>query len=170
MSYRTRVNDIQIFGNNESYPEWDDYVRSQGIAIGEDGQYDGELKDFHAGILALEAAAKRLMRERRERAAAILPALDERLKENPGDAYLLEKRRELSRSLFDFSDYQRWLDDGTQSLFDIDYEIAANGYAFLPFTFWMACRDMLEQLEPEGCGRIRVYRFKPGMAARVHAG
>ena len=39
MSYRTTVNGMQIFGNNETYPEWDEFIRSQGIAIGEDGDY-----------------------------------------------------------------------------------------------------------------------------------
>lgn len=37
MSYRIYVNDTQLFGNNESYPEWDDYVKSQGIEIGPEG-------------------------------------------------------------------------------------------------------------------------------------
>lgn len=174
MSYRTRVNDVQLFGNNESYPEWDAYIRSQGIEIGEEGQYDGELKDFHAGVLALEAAVKRLMAERREEAARLVPGLDRILNADPENGRARERKEDLQRSYFDFSGYQRWLDDGTQTLFDICREIASTGYAFLPFTFWMACRDMLEQAEPgqdpDGACRIRKYKFKEGCTARVHAG
>ena len=29
MSYRTRVNETQIFGNNEYYQEWIDFIRSE---------------------------------------------------------------------------------------------------------------------------------------------
>ena len=35
MSYRTYVNDTQIFGNNECYPEWINYIKSKGIEVGE---------------------------------------------------------------------------------------------------------------------------------------
>ena len=31
MSYRTRINGNQIFGNNEWHPEWIEFVKSQGI-------------------------------------------------------------------------------------------------------------------------------------------
>ena len=37
MSYRTRINNIQIFGNDECYPEWMDFLKSKDIEIDEDG-------------------------------------------------------------------------------------------------------------------------------------
>ena len=37
MSYRTSVNGVQIFGNNEYYKEWTDFLKSKGIEIDEDG-------------------------------------------------------------------------------------------------------------------------------------
>ena len=33
MSYRTYVEGVQIFGNNEGYNEWIEFIRSQGIKI-----------------------------------------------------------------------------------------------------------------------------------------
>lgn len=51
MSYRTKVNGVQIFGNNEIYPEWIEFVISQGIEIKEDGIYRGETTDLQGRIL-----------------------------------------------------------------------------------------------------------------------
>ena len=45
MAYRTRVNGVQIFGNNEYYEEWAEFLKSKGIEIDEDGCYDGEIDD-----------------------------------------------------------------------------------------------------------------------------
>ena len=33
MSYRTYINGNQVFGNNEYYPEWIEYIESKGIVI-----------------------------------------------------------------------------------------------------------------------------------------
>ena len=50
MSYRIRVNGVQIFGNNESYPEWEEFIRSQGIEIGEEGNYEGGDNRFYGDV------------------------------------------------------------------------------------------------------------------------
>lgn len=34
MAYRTYINDIQLFENNEYYPEWITYIRSKRINVG----------------------------------------------------------------------------------------------------------------------------------------
>ena len=46
MSYRTYVNNIQIFGNDESFKEWFLFLESQGIEIDEEGHYDGYISDL----------------------------------------------------------------------------------------------------------------------------
>lgn len=175
MSYRVSVNGIQLFGNNASYPEWDEYIRSQGIAPNEDSDYEGELQDFHAGVLALEAIVERLMAERRADAAERLPRVEKVLAENPGSEAAKQARSELVQSYFDFSEHERWIDGHIQTVFDTCWEIASKGYAFMPFAFWMACRDMLEPVDPEfskpdGPLRVRKFRFEPGMSAHVSAG
>ena len=45
MSYRTSINGTQIFGNNEWYVEWANFIESKRIKIDEDGCYDGEIDD-----------------------------------------------------------------------------------------------------------------------------
>ena len=54
MSYRVRVGDTQIFGNNECYEEWDDFIKSQGVDIDEEGCYDGYIKDVNRGLNVIE--------------------------------------------------------------------------------------------------------------------
>ena len=67
MSYRTYINNTQVFGNNECYPEWIKYVESKGITVGEDGDYEGELDDFMEALDVVESIVMRLESERRER-------------------------------------------------------------------------------------------------------
>lgn len=175
MSYRISVNGVQLFGNNASYPEWDGYIRSQGITPDGDGCYEGELSDFHAGVLALEATVKRLMSERKADASSRMSRVLKVLAENPDNDAAKRAAAELGQSYLDFSEYEHWIDERIQTVFDVCWEIATMGYAFMPFAFWMACRDMLEPDEPEfeppdGPLRVRKFRFKPGMKARIKAG
>lgn len=173
MSYRISVNGIQLFGNNANYPEWDAYIRSQGIVPNEDGNYEGELKDFHAGILALEAIVKRLMAERKDEVDKQMPRIEKILATDPENAAARRLKDKLG-SYFDFSEYEYWVNDHIQTVFDACWEIAAMGYAFMPFAFWMACRDMVEpedpETEPDGAIRVHKFRFRPGMSAHVRAG
>ena len=67
MSYRTYINNTQVFGNNERYPEWIKYVESKGITVGEEGDYEGELDDFMEALDVVESIVMRLESERRER-------------------------------------------------------------------------------------------------------
>lgn len=174
MSYRVSINGVQLFGNNESYDVWDEFIRSQDIAIGEEGDYDGEIHDFHGAMLACERIAKDLIAERREEAKSILPRLRKLVEQNPDDEPLRKEYEKWSRSYFDFSSHETWLDQNVQTLFDICHEIATTGYVFLPFALYLACRDLLDDPEPgqdeDGTFRIRKYRFKPGVTAHVHAG
>ena len=67
MSYRTYINNTQVFGNTECYPEWIKYVESKGITVGEEGNYEGELDDFMEALDVVESIVMRLESERRER-------------------------------------------------------------------------------------------------------
>ena len=67
MSYRTYINNTQVFGNGESYPEWIKYVESKGITVGEEGNYEGQLDDFMEALDVVESIVMRLESERRER-------------------------------------------------------------------------------------------------------
>ena len=67
MSYRTYINNTQVFGNGECYPEWIKYVESKGITVGEDGDYEGEIDNFMEALDVVESIVMRLESERRER-------------------------------------------------------------------------------------------------------
>ena len=66
MSQRTYVNDVQIFGNNEYYPEWIEFIKTQGIDVDEDGNYEGEITDFMAGLECVESIVLRMEKERQD--------------------------------------------------------------------------------------------------------
>lgn len=64
MSYRTTINGSQLFGNNEFYGEWIDYIKSQGIKIDGNGNYKGEITDFMSALTVIENITMRLHHER----------------------------------------------------------------------------------------------------------
>lgn len=176
MSYRTRINDVQIFGNNETYPEWDEFIKSQGIAIDEEGCYDGEIHDFHAMIATIESIVTRLMSERRADWEKEKHAVEKLLAENPENPWAVRRKSDLTRSYLDFSAFEKDLEgDYRNPLLDVLFQIATETYAFFPYAAYLACRDQVElkdaAYEPDGrTMRIRNYAFRPGMSAHVHAG
>lgn len=57
MSYRTYVNNIQLFGNNDCFKDWIEFIKSQGIKVNEDYSYKGYIKDFDKALTTLETIA-----------------------------------------------------------------------------------------------------------------
>lgn len=177
MSYRTRVNDVQIFGNNETYPEWDDFIRSQGIEIGEEGDYDGYISDFYGAVTAVEAIVKRLMDERKADWEKEKYHIEKLLSQDPSNSWAADRKTNLTRSYLDFSGFEKYIyGDHTyrEPILDALFQIVSESYTFYPYVLYDACRDQLElqdpMKEPDGNIRIRNYAFKPGMSAHVHAG
>ena len=174
MSYRTRVNDTQIFGNNESYPEWIEFIQSQGIEINEEGIYEGEIADFMQALVVIETIIMRLEKERRERRVEFEKELVEK--------DWSEEEKEYARnhiygikSLFDwkntYNKVEKDRDDnyGT-SLLDELFSIADESYAFMPYQFFKACEDSLEK---DHCfstpGHFHCYKLKEGETIKVSA-
>ena len=119
MSYRTYVNDTQIFGNNECYPEWINYIKSKGIEVGENDSYTGELDDFMEALDVVKSIVMRLEAERRE-----------------------NKKSGLSfhtKSIFDLGEIYDAVaacpDD--ESLMDKEIEYIKNAYMFMPYAFYI---------------------------------
>lgn len=67
MSYRTNIEDVQIFGNNEYYPEWIDFIQSQGIEVDNEGNYSGEIHDFMGMLTTIETIVLNIEEERQKR-------------------------------------------------------------------------------------------------------
>lgn len=157
MSYRTYINGIQVFGNNEYYDEWFEFIRKQGIHIGEEYRYEGTLTDFMGAIEACESVVMRLEAER----------IALRAKAGP-----LENRYS---SLFDLGYIKEKIlhPDPARAynarLFDELYDLSDSGYLFLPMAVYRACKDDLA-LDPSHPSRFRAYKLKPGRLIRVSAG
>lgn len=154
MSYRTNVNGTQIFGNNEWYGKWGEYLISKGIKISDEGLYEGELDDFMEALEVIEKITMNIEAKRRER------------KEAGGKFF--------SQSIFDNGDIYDSLvndDEHYESLFDKEVEIIKNGYMFLPIQFFKACEDMLEYTGIDLKGnRTYTYKLKDGCKIKVTAG
>lgn len=174
MSYRTTINGIQIFGNNESYAPWDEYIRSQGIEISEEGYYEGDITDFHGAVIAIETIVKDLMAERKSDWDKIKHRIEKILAEDPDNEWALKQKSILTRSYLDFSHYEKDIFEHHDSILDTLFLIADTAYVFFPYILYTACRDQLERLdpmqEPDGTFRIHNFKFKPGQAAHVKAG
>lgn len=149
MSYRTTINGSQLFGNNEFYGEWIDFIKSQGIKIDDDGNYKGEIADFMAALTVIEKITMRLHQER--------------------------ICNQNTKNLFDFSYIPATVekdkeDEYGQSLLDAEIELVSNAYAFLPYQFYTFCKDQLDKehlfTTP---GHVYSFKLKPGETIKVEA-
>lgn len=173
MSYRIRVNGVQIFGNNESYPEWEEFIRSHGIEIGEEGDYEGETTDFMGMLQTVENIVLHIEEERRERAKVV----KETVKKLPEDMQETALSTFGTSSIFDFTNIPKKIsaqnkdDRFRTSLFDMLEEYIRSGYAFMPYALYLACKD---KLEPDNNfavdGHFLCYKVKDGETIRISAG
>lgn len=154
MSYRTKINGKQLFGNNEWYEEWGEYLISKGIEIDDEGLYEGELDNFMEALEVIEKITMNIEAERRERKKA--------------------GKNFFNQSIFDNGDIYDSLvndDEHYESLFNKEIEIIKHGYMFLPIQFFKACEDMLEYAGIDLKGnRTYTYKLKDGCKIKVTAG
>lgn len=167
MSYRTYVNDKQLFGNNESYGKWMDFIAKQGIEINEEGDYEGHITNFMGALEVLEEIALDIQKEREERIAEIKKST------RRDDPETQEKMLSRVRSLYDLSYIPSNITEDKyvrNGLFDELYELVNNGYLFLPMAFYLACKDQLQPAKQHINKRWRSYELKPGQSIHVKAG
>ena len=154
MSYRTKIEGVQIFGNNEYYQEYADFLISQGIEIDEEGCYEGEITDVQGLFRVIDRITKNLITEAHKRV----------------------KNKEVRfgkpcRELADFSD-SMWLDDKTPVLV-FDRYIINTAYVFLPYQVYKAVQDKIEdKMGPVdvSCWFSLDFKLKDGETIRVSAG
>ena len=58
MSYRTFINGIQIFSNDDYFPEWIEFIKIQKIEINKDGSYEGEITNIQGMFETLDKIVK----------------------------------------------------------------------------------------------------------------
>lgn len=174
MSYRVCINDCQIFGNNESYFEWDEYIKSLGIEIDGDGCYEGEITDFMEMLLVIEKITLRLEKERIETKEKIEAEIK---KENLNEyeSNFLRKNAFRTKSIFDmrhiYEDLVNQDDDKFSfSLFDKLCDYVHNGYMFMPYAAYLACQDIIEPDKPFRIpNHFNFYKLKEGKTITVSA-
>ncbi len=157
MAYRTRVNGVQIFGNNDYYEEWAEFLRSKGIEIDEDGCYDGEIDDVMGMFEVIDKITKALIAERHKDVLAGRRNYDDKP---------LKELTDLSDSI--------WLSDNTPILM-FNKQMIENAYCFLPYQVFCAVEDKIEKVrgyyEKDGIEwTFCKYKIKEGEKITVFAG
>lgn len=166
MSYRTKINGKQIFGNNECYEEWIDFIKTKGIEIDCDGCYEGEIFDFMEALQIIENITLRIEKERIDRREKILNEFkgkdETKIKEILNDTYGTKSIFDLSHIYNDVINENK--DDKFHfSLYDKIAEYLNNGYMFMPYNFYKACEDILENDKPfSKNGHFECFKIKDG--------
>lgn len=177
MSFRTMINGVQIFGNNETYPEWEHFIQLNGIEIDEDGCYDGEITDFMDALECIEEIVMRLEKERQIE----IEELRKKEKDNPTDQEYYNEflhkptSRFYKTSLFDlYSIYLETVntiqlnDDYEESLFDRLLNVIENNYCFLPYQFYLACKNVLIKTSSFSTSKhFHCFQVAPGKTIHV---
>lgn len=135
MSYRTYINDVQIFGNNEWYPEWIDFLKDQGIEVDEEGCYEDEITDVMGVFVTVDKIVRRLQKERHEWVLQQSPKEVEYFKKQNKEFFINRELTDLTGSM--------WLHEGTPWL-EFNMQMIKNGYCFLPYQVFKAIEDKIE--------------------------
>lgn len=166
MSYRTYVNEFQIFGNNVYYTKWIGFIESEGIEIDDCGCYEGDITNVMGAIKILEELVLNEEQKRQEIIAEykIKDDADEREKE----IYRLYG----PRSLFDFTNIPYNINKNPDSFFLLDEltQIVKDSYMFLPLSFIKACGSSIEPVHSnDDSYRFYNYKIKKGCTIHVKA-
>ena len=66
MGYRTYVEGTQIFGNNECYKKWINFIVKEGIKVDEDECYDGYISDIQGAVEVIEEIILDMAKQRND--------------------------------------------------------------------------------------------------------
>ena len=157
MSYRTYIEGKQVFGNNVCYREWDEFIKSCGIQMDEDGGYEGDITDVKGMFNTIDLITRRLIKERHRLVERGRLALN-------GKPY---------KELTDLSD-SMYL-DGENPVLMFAMNMVENAYCFLPYQVYMAVKDKIEPAEEryviDGVDwSYCSYKIKDGESIHVDAG
>lgn len=158
MSYRTRINGVQIFGNNAYYQEWIDFIRSEGIEVDEDGSYDGHIENLQGMFNVIDTITRGLINDRHNQVVA---------GELTWEGKPYTELTDLTESM--------WLDDKTPLLM-YNMQMIENAYCFLPYQVFKAVENIIEKsdvpyVSDDGkewyfCS----YKLKSGNKIHIYAG
>ena len=168
MGYRTYIEDVQIFGNNECYELWIDFLKSQGIEVDKDDCYDGYITDVMGALETIEKIVLQLEEKRQEELKLYEKTFD---KSEYSDLW--------PKSIFDFTDKYALLKEQAtakcdhkhdKSLTDMMIGIRKNGYIFMSCEFLEACKDKIVQDTSWSVpGHFNCYKLKENCKIHVRA-
>jgi hypothetical protein len=167
MSYRTYIEENQVFGNNEYYPEWLEFIKSQGIEVDDDGCYEGEIHDFMGALVTIENIVMRLYKETEDRRERLGGKIGNKKiygffdMTHIADTIAMNNQvDENGKRLFECGD----------SLFDELCGVINNSYAFMPYAFFVSCEDKLEPVDSFTTkDHFYCYKLKDGETISVKA-
>lgn len=148
MGYRTYVEDTQIFGSNERYKKWLDFISTQGVEVDEEGNYDGYITDIQGAVEVIEEI--------------ILDMTKERIDANMGN-------------IFDLTDiYDEEIEARSNNDYSNDFtyrlsELTNYGYIFMSNSFLKACGDkVIEKIAFNGKTERSVYYRLVNDKVKIH--
>lgn len=157
MSYRTYIDEEQIFGNNDYFKEWEEFIKSQGIEIDEEGCYSGDITDVQGLFETIDKITRNMIKEFHAKV------------ESGEKNWKAEPYKELT----DLSD-SMWLNDDTPILM-FNNQIIQEHYVFLPYQAYLILKDKIEHTDgytKDGVewGYWYSYKLKEGLKIHVSGG
>lgn len=155
MSYRTVVENVQIFGNNEYYSEWIKFVKSNGITVDEDDCYEGDITDVEGLFKTIDKITRNIIAEQHKKVVR-------------NEKTFTCKGEQPCREMTDFSD-SMWLSDNTPLLM-FNKMIVEQSYAFFPYVVFQAVKGKIVPCEPYEDDTVEWYccSFKIKDGEKIH--
>ena len=157
LSYHVYIDNVQLFGNDEDIPAWNEFIMSQGIEIDEEThEYEGDITDFMGMIVCLENIVIQVQLD-----------LESSFEGNPQSildySYIFDSLK--NQGLQSFITYGK----GT-SLFDELLNVIINSRGFLPYLAYDVCKCKLKPTTVFSTpNHFRCFEFKPGCSCHVKA-
>ena len=126
MAYRTRLNGVQIFGDNDYFLEWEEFINSEGIEIDDDGCYEGYITDLQGLFNVIDTITRNLIKDRHQKVLN-------------GETWHDKPFKELT----DLSESD-WITDNSPLLW-INQQAVKHAYCFLPLQVFEAVKDLIEE-------------------------
>lgn len=156
MSYRTVIEGVQIFGNNECYADWIDFVKSNGITVDKDDCYEGDITNVEGLFKVIDKITKKIIADQHERVVR-----KEKTLTYKGDIQPCREMTDFSNSM--------WLSDNTPLLM-FNKMIIKQSYAFFPYVVFQAVKSKIVPCEPYKDDTVEWYccSFKIKDGEKIH--
>lgn len=166
LSYHVYIDNVQLFGNDEDIPAWNEFIRSQGIEINEEThEYEGEITDFMGMIVCLEQIVLQVQAD----LEPIFKSQKEPILSFRGNQQSILDYSHIFDSLRNQESFGHTYGKGT-SLFEELFDVVNNGRGFLPYLAYVVCKPKLKPAKVFSTpNHFHCFEFKPGCSCHVKA-